>query len=146
MSFLHAGLDCKHPAWQSLEAAFVLCTTSRWPVDLMACCTVADDPDRDPQAHRCHRDVSCAQWSSCKQACVCMQVTQLFSQYVVRELEEFAKAPAKAWRSKDVAIYLVTALTVQVTFMCYRLLGNVSMAHPHRIECGRVWCSAIARA
>ena len=43
-----------------------------------------------------------------------MQVTQLFSQYVVRELEEHAKAPNQTWQSKDCAIYLVVALTVQV--------------------------------
>ena len=42
------------------------------------------------------------------------QVTQLFSQYVLGELEEYAKAPSKAWQAKDCAIYLVVAVTVQV--------------------------------
>ena len=43
-----------------------------------------------------------------------VQVTQLFSQYVLGELEEYAKAPSKAWQAKDCAIYLVVAVTVQV--------------------------------
>ncbi|KAK9798958.1 hypothetical protein WJX73_010520 [Symbiochloris irregularis] len=41
------------------------------------------------------------------------EVTQLFSQYVLRELEGYSKDPTKAWQAKDCAIYLVVALTVQ---------------------------------
>lgn len=56
-----------------------------------------------------------------------VQVTQLFSQYVLRELEDYAKAPAKAWKSKDCAIYLVVALTVQVCARCQHRTGVVQL-------------------
>lgn len=40
------------------------------------------------------------------------EVTQLFSSYVDAMLQEYARNPAANWKSKDCAIYLVTALTV----------------------------------
>ena len=41
------------------------------------------------------------------------QVSELFSGYVAGMLAEYAAAPATAWRSKDCAAYLVTALAVR---------------------------------
>ena len=40
-------------------------------------------------------------------------MTQLFSSYVVSSLQQYAQAPARNWRAKDTAVYLVVALTVQ---------------------------------
>jgi exportin-2 (importin alpha re-exporter) len=40
------------------------------------------------------------------------QVTQIFSAYVNRMLEEYRGNPKEHWRSKDVALFLVTALTI----------------------------------
>ena len=42
-----------------------------------------------------------------------MQVTQLFSGYVVAALQQYAGNPTEHWRAKDSAIYLVVALAVQ---------------------------------
>lgn len=41
------------------------------------------------------------------------EVTQLFTGYVKSMLAEYAANPAQGWKSKDTAIYLVLALTVQ---------------------------------
>lgn len=41
------------------------------------------------------------------------QVTELFSGYVGAMLAEYAAAPATAWKAKDCAVYLVTALAVR---------------------------------
>ena len=42
-----------------------------------------------------------------------LQVTELFSGYVGAMLAEYAASPAAHWKSKDCAVYLVTALTVR---------------------------------
>jgi exportin-2 (importin alpha re-exporter) len=42
-----------------------------------------------------------------------MQVTELFSGYVGAMLQDHARSPAANWKSKDCAMYLVTALTVR---------------------------------
>ena len=42
-----------------------------------------------------------------------VQVTQLFSGYVVAALQQYATSPGENWRAKDSAIYLVVALAVQ---------------------------------
>ena len=42
-----------------------------------------------------------------------VQVTQLFSGYVVAALQQYASSPGEHWRAKDSAIYLVVALAVQ---------------------------------
>ena len=44
-----------------------------------------------------------------------LQVTQLFSGYVVAALQQYAGSPAEHWRAKDGAVYLVVALAVQGT-------------------------------
>ncbi|XP_070556121.1 exportin-2-like [Ptychodera flava] len=41
------------------------------------------------------------------------QVTQIFSHYVSNMLQEYAKDPAKNWKDKDVAIYLVTSIAAK---------------------------------
>ena len=40
-------------------------------------------------------------------------MTELFSGYVGGMLSEYAAAPATAWKAKDCALYLVTALAVR---------------------------------
>lgn len=45
-------------------------------------------------------------------ATVCMQVTQLFTGYVDSLFSEAAGNP-QAWKSKDAALYLITALAVK---------------------------------
>ena len=42
-----------------------------------------------------------------------VQVTELFSGYVGAMLQDHARSPAANWKSKDCAMYLVTALTVR---------------------------------
>lgn len=44
--------------------------------------------------------------------CAPPQVTQLFTGYVGAMLREYSANPATAWKSKDCAVYLVVALTV----------------------------------
>ena len=41
------------------------------------------------------------------------QVTQLFTGYVGSMLQQYAADPAGAWKAKDCAVYLVTALTAR---------------------------------
>ena len=40
------------------------------------------------------------------------QTTQLFGQYINMLLQQYAANPQAAWQAKDVAIFLLTALTV----------------------------------
>lgn len=56
-----------------------------------------------------------------------MQVTELFSGYVGAMLQEYARSPAGAWKAKDCAVYLVTALAVRAV-RCNTCLGRGSTA------------------
>lgn len=75
-----------------------------------------------PGTHTIDTDSGCAQTKASAPAvcsirdsekCGWWQVTQLFSSYVVSSLQQYAQDPARNWRAKDTAVYLVVALTVQ---------------------------------
>ena len=45
--------------------------------------------------------------------CISRQVTALFQGYISTLLAQYSASPANAWKAKDVAIYLVIALTIK---------------------------------